>query len=67
MEKMTGLYETKLISEGLQAAWFKDKKSLGVEFSTYFDPITLVTIALILMAVRCCRCYNYITNGLTYS
>jgi len=51
MENMTGLYETKLISEGLQATWFKDKKSFGVEFLKYFDPIALVTIALILTAV----------------
>jgi hypothetical protein len=61
MENMTGLYEMKLISEGLQAAWFKDKKSFGVEFSQYFDPVALVTIALILTAVRW-RLWCYLTH-----
>lgn len=46
-----GLYETKLISECIQGAFFKNKKFVGVEFQDYFDPISLVTIALVLTAV----------------
>ena len=54
-DNLTGLYETKLISEGIHAAWFSEKKVLGVEFSEYFKPIPIVTIALFLtvLSVSC--------------
>lgn len=47
----TGLYENKLISECIQDAFFKNKRSVGVEFQAYFDPISLATIALALTTV----------------
>ena len=50
-DNLTSLYETKLISEGIHAAWFSEKKVLGVEFSEYFKPIPIVTIALVLTVV----------------
>ena len=51
MENLTDLYETKLISEGIQAAWLKDKRALSVEFSDYFNPVSAVMITLVLTAV----------------
>ena len=51
-ESLWGLYETKLISEVIQEAFFKNNRAIGVEFQSYFNPITLVTIALVLTAVR---------------
>ena len=51
-ENLSGLYETKLISKVIQEAFFKNKRAIGVEFQSYFNPITLVTIALVLTAVR---------------
>jgi hypothetical protein len=51
---LTGLYETKLISEVIQAAFFKNKKAVGVKFKDYFNPISLVTIALVFTAVSAC-------------
>ena len=45
----------KLISEIIQDAIFKNKKSkkpIGVKFQQYFDPISLATIALVLTAVH---------------
>jgi hypothetical protein len=50
-KNLSGLYEIKLISEVIQEAFFKNKRAIGVEFQSYFNPITLVTIALILMAI----------------
>ena len=51
-ENLSGLYETKLISEVIQDAFFKNNRAIGVEFQSYFNPITLVTIAFVLTAVR---------------
>jgi hypothetical protein len=51
-ENLSGLYEAKLISEIIQEAFFKNKRAIGVEFQSYFNPITLVTIALVITAVR---------------
>ena len=49
--KLSGFCWNKIISEAIQAAWFSYKKGMGVEYSTYFDPIPLVTLALTLTAV----------------
>lgn len=57
-DNLTGLYETKLISEGIHAAWFNEKKALGVEFSNYFKPISVVTIALVLTAASVLTFYS---------
>jgi hypothetical protein len=51
-ENLSGLYEAKLISEVIQEAFFKNTRAIGVEFQSYFNPISLVTIALVLTAVR---------------
>lgn len=53
-EALSGLYEAKLISEVIQAAFFKNKKAVGVKFKDYFNPITLITIALVITAVSAC-------------
>lgn len=51
-EELTGFCQNKLISEAIQAAWFDSKTALGVKFMKYFKPITLVSLALTLTAVR---------------
>jgi hypothetical protein len=51
-ENLSGLYEAKLISEIIQEGFFKNKRAIGVEFQSYFNPITLVTIALVVTAVH---------------
>jgi hypothetical protein len=34
-ENLSGLYETKLISEVIREAFFKNKRAIGVEFQSY--------------------------------
>ncbi|KIM71219.1 hypothetical protein PILCRDRAFT_93972 [Piloderma croceum F 1598] len=51
-ENLSGLYETKLISEVIQDVFFKNNRAIGVEFQSYFNPITLVTIAFVLTAIE---------------
>lgn len=51
IDELTGFAGNKVISESLQGAWFSDKTSPGVEFSKYFKPISLVTLAFILTTV----------------
>lgn len=61
----TGLYETKLISECIQDALFKKKRSVGVEFQDHFDPISLATIALVLTTVRLNFILFFVTDVLS--
>ena len=49
--KLLGFCSNKIISEAIQAAWFSNKKAMGVEYSIYFNPIPLFTLALTLTAV----------------
>ena len=51
MEALTGFYQNKLFFEALQDAWFSNKHDVSVKFSKYFQPISLVTIALIATTV----------------
>jgi len=46
----------KIISEAIQAAWFSHKKAMGVEYSDYFNPLSLVTLALTLTAASEISC-----------
>jgi hypothetical protein len=50
-ENLSGLYDTKLISEVIQDTFFKNNRAIGVEFQRYFNLITLVTIAFVLTAI----------------
>ena len=61
----TGLYETKLISECIQDAFFKNKRSIGVEFQDHFDPISLATIALVLTMVCLIFILFFVTDTLS--
>ncbi|KIJ37518.1 hypothetical protein M422DRAFT_132388, partial [Sphaerobolus stellatus SS14] len=46
-----GLYESPLIQQAINLAWFKDPSDNGAKFPSYFDPIPLRTIALIYTVV----------------
>ena len=51
-ETLSGYAQHKIISDVLHEAWFLNKTACGVEFASYFKPISLVTLALIFSAVR---------------
>ncbi|KIM77565.1 hypothetical protein PILCRDRAFT_11985 [Piloderma croceum F 1598] len=50
--ELLGFCSNKIISEAIQAAWFSHKKAMGVEYSDYFNPLSLVTLALTLTAAK---------------
>ncbi|OBZ69717.1 hypothetical protein A0H81_10480 [Grifola frondosa] len=47
----SGFSQHPYIFELIQKAFFKNTRSLGVEFRKYFDPIPMVTIAFVLTAI----------------
>ena len=47
---LTGFCQNKIISEALQEAWFSHKHAIEAEYLKYFNPVPLVTLALILTA-----------------
>ncbi|OBZ67220.1 hypothetical protein A0H81_13048, partial [Grifola frondosa] len=47
----SGFTQHPYISELIQKAFFKNTRSLGVEFRKYFEPIPMVTIAFILTVI----------------
>ena len=49
--EQTGFAQHKIISETLHEVWFGNKTAPGVEFSDYFKPISLATLASILTGV----------------
>jgi hypothetical protein len=53
---LLGFCSNKIISEAIQVAWFSYKKAMGVEYSDYFNPLSLVTLALTLTAVSEISC-----------
>jgi hypothetical protein len=50
-KKQTGFAQHKIISEVLHEVWFDRKTAIGVEFSSYFKPISLATMASIFTGV----------------
>ena len=50
-DSLSGYAQHRIISEILHDAWFLNKAALGVEFSDYFKPIPLNTLALIFSVV----------------
>ena len=54
---LTGFCQNKIISEALQEAWFSHKHAIGAEYPKYFNPVPLVTLALILTAASCALLY----------
>ena len=54
---LTGFCQNKIISEALQEAWFSHKHAIGAEYPKYFNPVPLVTLALILTVASCILLY----------
>jgi hypothetical protein len=46
-----GLYKAQIIQKVVNTMWFANKRDEGVVFSEWFNPITPVTLALVLTAV----------------
>jgi hypothetical protein len=51
VKKQSGFAQHKIISEVLHEVWFDHKTAIGVEFSDYFKPISLTTMASIFTGV----------------
>jgi hypothetical protein len=51
IENQAGFAQHKIISEVLHEVWFNRKTAIGVEFSEYFKPISLATMASIFTGV----------------
>ncbi|KAF8239887.1 hypothetical protein L208DRAFT_1385513 [Tricholoma matsutake] len=45
-----GLYQSKLIQKVINAMWFRNKQDEGITYSSYFNPFTILALALVLMA-----------------
>ena len=58
----TGFCQHEIISEALQEAWFSHKHAIGAEYPKYFNPVPLVTLALILTAASHILLYNQCDN-----
>ncbi|KAL6305982.1 hypothetical protein BKA93DRAFT_775949 [Sparassis latifolia] len=53
MNKKTGLYKTEIIQMVINDMWFANKQDEGIRYHEYFNPISDVTIALVLAAIEC--------------
>jgi len=51
IENQVSFAQHKIISEVLHEVWFNRKTAIGVEFSEYFKPISLATMASIFAGV----------------
>ena len=51
VKEQIGFAQHKIISEVLHEVWFDRKTAIGVEFSDYFKPISLATMASIFAGV----------------
>ncbi|KIJ51544.1 hypothetical protein M422DRAFT_158281, partial [Sphaerobolus stellatus SS14] len=46
-----GLYESPIVQQAINQAWFQDPSDTGVKYSSYFNPTPIRTIALIFTVV----------------
>ncbi|KAJ7676753.1 hypothetical protein DFH06DRAFT_613416 [Mycena polygramma] len=53
-KERTGYAKNTLIIECVRRIWFQTRSSRGVRFAEYFNPISLVTLALIFTAIEFC-------------
>ncbi|KII83182.1 hypothetical protein PLICRDRAFT_119776, partial [Plicaturopsis crispa FD-325 SS-3] len=53
-EQQVGLCESRLVQEVINAMWFMNKRDEGVTETAFFDPLPLVTVALVFTVIEHC-------------
>ncbi|KAG1842605.1 hypothetical protein F4604DRAFT_1544487, partial [Suillus subluteus] len=53
-EMKSGIYKSDLMQSGINDMWFANHIDEGIVYASYFDPLPVKLIALVLTVVKCC-------------
>ncbi|KAG1846746.1 hypothetical protein F4604DRAFT_1594844 [Suillus subluteus] len=53
-EMKSGIYKSDLMQSGINDMWFANRIDEGIVYASYFDPLPVKLIALVLTVVKCC-------------
>ncbi|KAG2134613.1 hypothetical protein BD769DRAFT_1385682 [Suillus cothurnatus] len=53
-ETKSGIYKSDLIQSGINYMWFANCVDEGIVYASYFDPLSVKMIALVLAVIECC-------------
>ncbi|KAG1872442.1 hypothetical protein DFJ58DRAFT_696584 [Suillus subalutaceus] len=49
-----GIYKSDLMQSGINDMWFANRIDKGIVYASYFDPLPVKLIALVLTVIECC-------------